>query len=308
MSRCFSAFVGAAVLAIAEAGGAQAEPVYAYGDLNFQNFSLTGVVTPTGNVASTITSLTTIITSTDTASYPGSATGGNTVGGNWVSGTDAAQATSGPGPFPSENTFSQALLPALSPVPAGTRADVQDSGPQTGATINLAAEGKLPAAGNATSSAGTSTTLSFTTTGPTTINLTFSASSELATQVALSGDSASAQVEWQFRIYDSTLNRYVTIADNIDPADSSTFIAPFGLNTNVATMNPSGPQSFSSPLTSYSYSASLTSGDTFQLTLADSASEILQGVTPVAVSEPLSIALFGSGLLTLGFFRFRRKS
>ena len=220
-------------------------------------------------------------------------------------GTDPTQSTSGPGAFPGQNTFSAALLPALALTPAGTRGDAQITGAvASGATSNLVAEGKLSTLGSAGSSAGTSTTINATFANSTTVSLTFSASSALTSQIAQLGDSANAQISATFKIFDSTTRVFVNITDNINAANSGTTIAPFALNQNVASTNPNAPQSFSSPLTAYSYSATLRAGDNYQITLADSTTTIFQGFQ--SVPEPLSMTVFGSGLVALGLLRRRR--
>ncbi len=296
---------GAAALALAGTGTAQAVPSYAYGALHFQNFVLSGIVDAAGVPLSGVSGVTQSVSSTDGANYPGFATAGVSAGGNLVTGTDPAQAKSGPGSFPGENNFTQALLPANTLTPAGTRGDAQITGAIAGgATSDLVAEGKLSTITSAGSSSGTSTTINAKFANGGTISLTFSASSSLTAQVALLGDSANAQVSATFKIFDVTTNTLVSITDNINAANSGTTIAPFALNQNVASTNPGSPQSFSSPLTAYSYtSSSLTAGDTYQITLADSTTTIFQGVP-----EPVSLSLFATGLVALGVMRRRRQA
>ena len=296
---------GAAALALAGTGTAHAVPSYAYGELHFQNFILSGIVDSAGVPLGGVSGVTQSVTSTDGANYPGFATAGVSAGGNLVTGTDPAQAKSGPGSFPGENNFTQALLPANTLTPAGTRGDAQITGAIAGgATSDLVAEGKLSTLTSAGSSSGTSTTINATFANGGTISLTFSASSSLTAQVALLGDSANAQVSATFKIFDVTTNTLVSITDNINAANSGTTIAPFALNQNVASTNPGSPQSFSSPLTAYSYtSAALRAGDTYQITLADSTTTIFQGVP-----EPVSLSLFATGLVALGVMRRRRQA
>lgn len=307
---------GVAVLAFAGIGSAQAVPSYAYGELHFENFILGGVVDSAGQTLSGVGGLTQSVTSTDGANYPGFGSAGNSAGGNLLTGTDPSQAKSGPGLFPVENTFTQALLPANALTPAGTRGDAQITGALAGgSTSNLVSEGKLSALGNAGSNSGTATTLSAVFSIGGTVNLTFNASSALTAQVGQLGDSANAQTSATFKIFDVTKGTLVLITDNINAANSSQTIAPAALNQNVASTNPGSPQSFSSALTAYSYSASLLAGDTYQITLADSTTTIFQGVlsgagttttTIQGVPEPISLSVFGTGLVALGVSRRRR--
>ena len=274
-------------------GIANAVPSYGYSTLHFEQFTLTGIVGLDGQPLPGV-KYNSSVTGTDGANYPGFASGGTSAPGTLFVGTDPAQAISGPGPFPVENTFSQALTAS-----SGTRGDVQITGPIAGgATSNLVSEGNLTVQGSAGSNSGTSTTLNVTFTGASTVNLTFKASDILKSMVGTLGDSSNSQTSASFKIYDSTTNTYVTIIDNLNAANSGTTIAPFALNQNVASTNPSSPQSFTSSLTSYSYTANLNQNDNYQLTLADSTTVILSGSAPVP--EPMSVALLGAGLLAMG--------
>ena len=143
------------LVSTAMTGAANAASSYGYSTLHFQNFILTGIVDANGTPAAGVVFFNSSVTSTDGANYPGFAAGGTSSSGNLFSGTDPALATSGPGPFPAENTFTQALTGS-----PGTRGDAQITGAiASGATSNLVSEGNLTTSGSAGSYSSTSTTI-----------------------------------------------------------------------------------------------------------------------------------------------------
>ena len=238
---------------------------------------------------------------TDRSKLPWVVTGGTSSSGNLVSGTDPAQATSGLGLFPTENTFAQSLMGS-----SGTRGDAQITGAIAGgATSNLVSEGNLTTNGSAGSYSSTSTTINVSFAQASTVNLTFNASALLMSSVGNLGDSSNAQASASFKIFDATAGSYVTITDNINGANSGNDIAPFALNQNVATTNPGSPQTFASPPTAYSYTAVLRAAHNYQITLADSTSVILSNAVAPPVPEPSTWALMGLGLFAAGLFRLR---
>ena len=301
MSILTKSVKGAAIVLLVSAAitrPAQAITSYGYSTLHFENFTLSGIFAANGQALPGVV-VNSSVTSTDGANYPGFAPGGNSAGGNLFSGTDPAQATSGPGLFPAENTFTQAL-----PAASGTRGDARITGSIAGgATSNLVSEGDLTTNGSAGSNSATSTTINFT--GATSVSLSFAASSALMSRVGMLGDSSNSQTSASFRIFDATAGAYVLITDNINTANNSTAITPFALNQNVASTNPGSPQTFVSGLTTYSYAANLVAAHNYQLTLADSTSVILNGFA-APVPEPTTLALLCSGLVAAGAFRRRR--
>jgi len=303
VKRFFGVVGGAALLAATSVGTAQAVPSYAYANINFTDFTLSGIFNP---ATSTLNNSSVLLT--NGSNYPGYAPGGGSDFGTLTTGADVAQAFSGPGPAPSENTFT----PQLSVI-SGTRGDGVISGPISGAaTSHLTSEGNLTVGpASAGSNAGSSTTINvtFTALASGTVELKFNASAFLSASVGQNGDSATALTSASYNIFDQTTGTAVCIFDVVNGGPCQTNIAPNSLNRNVGTTNFAVPSSYSFDTTgnppgtdAFDFTAPLLQNHTYQLTLADSTQTIL-----ATVPEPVSIALLGSGIFALGMARRRSR-
>jgi hypothetical protein len=294
---------GGLALAFAAGGVAHAVPSYGFAELHFQDFTLSGI-----NLATS----TNVVQAIDGANYPNATAvpaGSQSVFGNVTTGVDISQVTAGPGAFPGENTFTQALLPASALSPSGTRSDGNISGALAGgATSDLVAEGKLSVPNSsAGSNSGSNTSVHVTfsvASGGTTVDLTFSASAMGNVAVGSTGDNAGIVTTAQFRIHDDSTNSYVSISDLLNGAPNSDNVRPDALNLSSSTLDPSAPILINNPLTAYHYRATLGPG-TYTLSLLDSTQVTLS--TGAAVPEPASMAIIGTGMLGLGLLRLRRK-
>jgi hypothetical protein len=120
------------------------------------------------------------------------------------------------------------------------------------------------------------------------------------------GDSASAQTNASYRVYDDTTGTFadITGTENGLSLGTSTTAAPGDLNGNVASTLPGVGQNVTPVVNLFDFTATLNPSDTYQLTLLSGSQERL---STEAVPEPASIAVIGAGLLGLAAVRRRRK-
>jgi len=283
------ATTGLALLASASNAHATA---YAYGNINFTNLSLSGLQ------ASGVTVNSANVTTRDSAGYPGGAAVSNAASAAnpaspLTAGSDVLQATSGPGPFPAENTYTQALLSSF-----GARGDAQLTGnliTGVGTGASDVAEGRITTPGTASSTAGTTTGFNVvvSTTSTQTFTLAFNGDDRVIATTTNPGEISSAQVNASFTVSGNGFTTQVFSPDTLNTSITST-----GGNPSVPITNASAPYNFSVTLNPGTYQFSLLSGAQEQVTAAAAAA--------AAVPEPASMALLGAGLAAIGLMRRRQ--
>ena len=260
---------------------------YAFASNDISGLTITNA---DGTPLTSVTGATTNVA--DAANWAGFASASNNVPGTVGTALNVSQATSGPGPFPGENTFGQALTAAT-----GTRADAFVSGGSAssgGMTVQNVAEGHGNVAGSSTANNSANITFSVVGTGKA-LTLNFAdAISLIASTAANVGESAVAAITNSFQI---------TPLGSGAPIDT---FAPGALNAVVSSQQGVPPTSSVTSSTTFTHTTPvLTSGVTYTLSFFSQAAENVNPTT--RVPEPASLVMLGSGLLGLGAFRLRRR-
>jgi hypothetical protein len=242
--------------------------------------------TPLTNVTSASTNV------ADAANWAGFASASNNAPGAVGTALNVPQATSGPGPFPGENTFAQALTSAT-----GARADAFMSGGSAssgGVTVQNVAEGHGNVAGSSTANNSANITFTVVGTGQA-LALNFAdAINLIASTAANVGESAVAAITNSFQI---------TPSGSSSPIDT---FAPGALNAVVSSQQGVPPTNSVTSSTTFTHTTPvLAPGVTYTLSFFSQAAENVNPTT--GVPEPASLVLLGSGLLGLGMFRLRRR-
>ena len=274
---------------------------YAFSNIVFTNLSLTGLT------ASGVTLSNANVATRDSANYPGAAASGFSAGPTnaatasnpllpLTGGSDVQQATSGPGPFPGENTFGQALTTTF-----GARGDAVIMGnllAGQNAGASDVAEGRLATPGSASSTSGTSTGFNVTVSinQATTFTLSFDATDYLTASTTDMGEFASADTSASFTIKGGPAG-FTTQTYSPDALNQS--VSATGAGQSFTTSN-------SDPAGGYTYSTTLSAG-TYQFSLLSGAQEQVTAPIPTSVPEPITLSLLGSGLVIVGAVGRRRR-
>jgi hypothetical protein len=227
-------------------------------------------------------------------------------------GSDAAQATSGPGPFPGQNNFTVGAGAALGMI--GTRADsftsigndfvanggsVTPSGGTGVPVVDNVTEGRATGSSTGNSDAQNTATARLTITVSTGTRLQFSFDDAIALMASTTnpGESAIAALANTFTVQ----NAAGDVVFEFTPAgDGGGLLDPFNINGGLSSDSgsPSSPINLSGAFLS-DISASLSAG-TYTVSLRSGSTENIVAAPPAPVPEPAGLQVLGIGLVALG--------
>jgi hypothetical protein len=283
----------AAMLAIGNAGTAQAVPAYAFAEIQFTNFSLDlSEVNVTGST----------VQGTEATNMTGFTPTSVTTTGNVINGVTSPPGYSGPlgANFGASGLFAGTAggLHWDQQLTTSTGAQAQQlingalSGPANSYQVSEAHLNTGPSAAGASTNANTVITINIAALAGQTVTLNANAITTLIASFGTPGDIANASSAAKFEIDDG--NGTPVFTDQ-----------PSSLNHPIQALFPGITQNYTSnPVTIADSYTFLTSGN-FAITLFDSTTV---NASTVGVPEPLSIGLLGSGLVALGLIRRRKKA
>ena len=291
--KALAACVGIAVAGLGAVNNAQADAV-AFAENLLTNFAITSTAT----LSVIGTPARTTFNSALFSGFPGSSAQDPVV---LTAASNASQATSGPGPFPAENTYG--FLAGTTGGMIGSRSDSNTSaGSPFGIggvpNVNNVAEAHIASgSGSAGSSAGSNTaqaTITIALGDSGTITFSFNDAYRYYANTTLLGETAQGTISNHFTIADST----GAIVYNDSPG---------AININCASNSGfPNPCDSGAITTSFADTSGLLTAGTYTISLASSS---LANVGSVALlPEPGSILLFGLGLGALGFTMRRKQS
>lgn len=301
-----TAFLGLALSATLVGGIRPAHAnAYAFSENLLSNFE---VLVDSGSVTINSAGRNTI----NTANYSGFAGTSFADPTNIPAGSNALQATAGPGPFPGQNDF--VVGAGLTMGMVGTRADsvtssgnpfvanggtVTPSGGTGTAVVDNVTEGHATGSnsGNSDAQNTASARLTITVAAGTKLQFSFGDAIDLIASTTNPGESAIAALANTFTVQDAAGN---VVFEFTPDGIGGGILDPFNINGGLSSDSgsPSSPISESGAFLS-DVSPSLSAG-TYTVSLRSGSTENIVAAPPAPVDEPAGLPLLGIGLIALG--------